>query len=435
MPIAGNRGELKFERSGTKTRGLRSHWREVCLRVIGMGLNTKSRAGGLRTELRFVVLLLTLCLGSAAMSAELPRLYVRPGETVVVAISDKEIKLDKASPQDLKVTSDAAANTSAKLWVLTFKAPATKDLSEVPVLYSVGTENRSVVIQVSASPEPDSATLASAATLLGQMLVVAIIMESAFAVIFNWRVFLEFFDGRGVRTVVMFLGGWIVATVLHQDFVGSLFDVYLRTGVGDQHNSTWMTQVLTALVLAGGSASVNQLFVALNLRQAKTIETITDKVPPNKAWIAIQVANIQEGDKVVVVDAANGEAASASTEHVVGVIPAAGLWERFKKYFWRDRYRLPMSRGFVVDPDKEYAFVVRRIRASANGFVTTNFDLAGRELKYVPPIDPVTNQPVVPDPHAGEDPGSVSAANLSPPPRRYAFVKGAIIDFRIALPA
>ncbi|MGO7208990.1 hypothetical protein ACCT30_49410, partial [Rhizobium ruizarguesonis] len=111
-------------------------------------------------------------------------------------------------------------------------------------------------------------------------------------------------------TVVMFIGGWIVATVLHQDFVGSLFDIYLRTGGGNDQHSTWITQVLTALVLAGGSASVNQLFVALNLREAKTIETVTEKVPPNKAWIAIKVMNIKKGDKVLIVDAANGEAAT-----------------------------------------------------------------------------------------------------------------------------
>ncbi|MGO7273029.1 hypothetical protein [Rhizobium ruizarguesonis] len=400
-----------------------------------MTLSGKQFAGTLRNEIRYVALLLTLCFASVALSSELPRLYVRPGENIVVARSEKEIELNASSSQDVKLTSDAAVNTQAKLWVLSFKAPPEKDTSEVSVVYSIGTDKYSVIIQVSATPEPDSATLASAATMLGQMLVIAIIMESAFAVIFNWRVFLEFFDGRGVRTVVMFIGGWIVATVLHQDFVGSLFDIYLRTGGGNDQHSTWITQVLTALVLAGGSASVNQLFVALNLREAKTIETVTEKVPPNKAWIAIKVMNIKKGDKVLIVDAANGEAATAATEHLVGVMPAAGFGERLKKYFWRDRNRLPMSRGFVVDPEKEYAFVIRRTRANSAGLMTENFDLAGRSLTYVPPIDPATGQPVNPDPHAGEDPGGVSASELSPAPRRYSFVKSAIVDFRVTLPA
>jgi hypothetical protein len=265
------------------------------------------------------------------------------------------------------------------------------------------------------------------------MLVIAIILESAFAVIFNWQVFLEFFDGRGVRTVIMFIGGFIVATALHQDYVGSLLEVYLRTGIGDEKHSTWMTQVLTALVLAGGSASVNQLLVALNLRQAKTAETVTEKIPPNKAWVAIKVDNITKGDRVVVIDATNGEAATGATEHVVGVMPGAGVGERLNKYFWRDRFRLPMSRGFVVDPDKEYAFVIRRTRGSAKDAVTDNFDLAGRQLIYIPPKD-AKGKPIDPDPHAGEEPGGVSTAELSPPPRRYAFMKGAIVDFRVDLP-
>jgi hypothetical protein len=398
-----------------------------------MSSSKKGRFGTQRSGLCYILLLLTLCLASAAMSAELARLYVRPGETVVVATSDKEIKLDKGSSPELKVTSDAVGTTAAKLWVLTFKAPATKEPTEIPVIYSVGTENRSIVVQVSASPEPDSATLASAATLLGQMIVVAIILESAFAVIFNWRVFLEFFDGRGVRTVVMFLGGWFVATALHQDFVGALFDVYLRTGGGDEQ-SDWITQVLTALVLAGGSASVNQLFVALNLREAKTIETVAERAPPEKAWIAIKVENVKKGDKILIVDAANGEAATAESEHIAGVIPAPGVGERFKKYFWRDRNRLPMSRGFVVDPGKEYAFVVRRSRLLGGVVVTDNYDLAGRPLTYVTPIDPNTGQPITPDPYEGQDRGSVPLKALSPPSRRYAFVKGAIVDFRIVLP-
>lgn len=191
---------------------------------------------------------------------------------------------------------------------------------------------------------------------------------------------------------------------------------------------------MTALVLAGGSASVNNLFVALSLRQPKTIDAVTPKAPPNKAWVAIKILNVGENDKILVVDAANGEGASASTEHIVGVIPAAGLRERLAKYFVRDRNRLPMSNGFVVDPETEYAFVIRRTRPQGTTFVTENFDLTGRALIYISPIDPTTKQPVDPNDPKKADGGLVSVSELTPPPRRYSFAKGAVIDFRVTLP-
>lgn len=116
-----------------------------------MTLSGKQFAGTLRNEIRYVALLLTLCFASVALSSELPRLYVRPGENIVVARSEKEIELNASSSQDVKLTSDAAVNTQAKLWVLSFKAPPEKDTSEVSVVYSIGTDKYSVIIQVSAT--------------------------------------------------------------------------------------------------------------------------------------------------------------------------------------------------------------------------------------------------------------------------------------------
>ena len=156
-------------------------------------------------------------------------MYVRPGETILVAYSDKAaIKLDApASSQTVKLTTDASG-TAAKVWTVTFTAPKDGNPGETDVTYTIDGVQHHIIVQVSAIPQPDSSTLGSAATILGQMLVVAIIMESAFAVIFNWRVFLEFFDGRGVRTVVMFIGGWIVAYVARTSSVRSSTSIFER---------------------------------------------------------------------------------------------------------------------------------------------------------------------------------------------------------------
>ncbi|RWE78114.1 hypothetical protein [Mesorhizobium sp.] len=366
---------------------------------------------------------------SAALGADIPRLYVRPGETVVVARSDKVIALDPSVSPAVKLTTDTTGSKAPTIWIITYTAPPANDVGEVAIGYTEGAERHNVILQVSAMPQADSSTIASAGTILAQMLVIAVVLESAFAVIFNWRVFLEFFDGRGIRTVVMFIGGWIVATLFHQDFVGSLFDAYLGATKSNAQHTTWGTQFLTALVLAGGSASVNQLLIALNMREVKTAESVSEKAPPDRAWVAIKVSGIVKGDAILVIDAGNGETPSSDAEHVVGVMPAAGVKERLLKYFWRDRYRVPMSRGFVVDPTKEYAFVIQRSNKTADGeTVTDYFDVTGRRLNLV------GLGPTAMTPNGGKGAKEVTGSELTPPPRRYSFAKGAVIDFQVKLP-
>jgi hypothetical protein len=47
--------------------------------------------------------------------------------------------------------------------------------------------------------------------------------------------------------------------------------------------------ILTAAILAGGSAGVNTMLVALGFREVKTPATIAPRVPPDRAWIALHV--------------------------------------------------------------------------------------------------------------------------------------------------
>ncbi len=50
----------------------------------------------------------------------------------------------------------------------------------------------------------------ASAKALTMLFVTAVVLESAFAVIFNWRVFLAYFDTRGLKTIVMIVISTIV---------------------------------------------------------------------------------------------------------------------------------------------------------------------------------------------------------------------------------
>lgn len=68
--------------------------------------------------------------------------------------------------------------------------------------------------------------------LLGELtglFVVATVMESALALLFQWRLYREFFNGRAVKTVVMVAVGYAVATQFNYD----IFDRIVRLAGGE----------------------------------------------------------------------------------------------------------------------------------------------------------------------------------------------------------
>lgn len=337
-------------------------------------------------------------------SSEVSQRFVRPGETVVLAQSKDKLELTGTGVGTARVLSET--NTAGETsWALTYTAPTSPTVTQDTVAFTGGGQAQSVIIELSAlNAADDPNVIGRAGRILFAMLVVAVVLESAFAVIFNWRVFLEFFDGRGVRTLLMFLGAYLIVATFRQDYVGQLFAVYSG---GEGRDSGAATQLLTALVLAGGSASVNSLMVSLNLRQNRSAEEVVEKPPKTKAWIAV---GVRLKDAVNVVEIVRNEKSSGDTsrEELVGVVRPTGFWERLSKYFWRDVRRFPMNGGFEVEPGKEYAIVIVGRDRDGNEILC---DATGQRL---------VRKPTLPE-------------RYEPPPRSYVFAPGAIVDFNVTL--
>lgn len=370
-------------------------WLNLCTKTFARITNLRYR----RLLMLFFSLLAFAAVVSPA-SAEVGRLFVQPGSTTVLEQGKDKIEITGAVPPGAHVLT-TESGTNQPFWILTYTASNPPIADEVAITFSQGNTSKSRLIEISNTPtSEDPALIGKTIRLLFAMLIIAVILESAFAVLFNWRVFLEFFDGRGIRTLVMFLAAYLVVVRFDMDFVADLLKIYLLPVT-----SSIETRLLTALVLAGGSASVNALMVALNLRENRKVEDLAQKPPKTKAWIALKVHRKNAQKIIEITQHSKPITAGTTSQELLGLVRPQNVFQRLAKYFWRDVERLPMTAGIEVQPGIEYTFVIRGINRDG---VEIFCDASGQSL-------------------------SNSDGTYTPNPRAYVFAQGAIIDFEITL--
>lgn len=141
--------------------------------------------------------------------------------------------------------------------------PAADDDPEVSITFSIGdpptapggactaTFDQKLTVVVDKLPTVPAAALDEAFRILMAAFVLALLMESAFALLFNWRLFQEYFVGRAWRTPIMFLISLAVVNQFGLDLLASLFNAYHGNSVNVPGGP--VTQVLTAMIISGGS--------------------------------------------------------------------------------------------------------------------------------------------------------------------------------------
>ena len=185
--------------------------------------------------------------------------------------------------------------------------------------------------------------------------VVALLLESGLAVLFNWRPFLMLFDARGVRTVVSVAFGYLFVRAFDLDIVRELVNAYSTDPPKD---SEFGSQFISALILAGGSAGVNKLLVALGFREVKTVEQVVSKPPPTRAWISVALTRKDAKGPVDVHIGQDGK------DVVAGTITSSSRRLGILTYFIRDYGRFPPSGGHAVDPDKPVTVQLKGVDAN-----------------------------------------------------------------------
>lgn len=100
------------------------------------------------------------------------------------------------------------------------------------------------------------------AEVLFLFLVLSLVFESAMSVIFDWRVFIRHFEGRGVKTPLIVGVAFLVFWNYELDIVADI----LRALDVETTAKSLPGQFLTALLIAGGSGGIFRIFSRLGIR-------------------------------------------------------------------------------------------------------------------------------------------------------------------------
>ena len=364
---------------------------------------------------RYAVLLsAVVCAAHAPLLAQAPAspsttpaatpIAVRPGQQVVLDSAPCLVAVDPPPGGAVEI----ARASDSKLYAV-YNAPASATSTAAVVIVESGPKatadgkgcespsRKRFEIIVTRAPEIPPGALEQSFRILMSAFVLAVVLESAFALLFNWRLFLEFFVGKAWRTPIMFLGALVVVRAFDLDLMAQLFQVY-NPVANAPDRATWFTSVITAMVLAGGSVGVNRVLVALGFRSQLRPEAVEPELEPTEAYVAIRVAGASTKSIYQVnMDVLDSIPADAPT--TLGFVGGpADLRARFVELLFPVRNRIPRSGGLRVSIKKAYRISVTDL---GDG---THYDTLGR------PID---------DPKKSQV---------------FAFAPKAIVDFTIPIP-
>ncbi len=118
--------------------------------------------------------------------------------------------------------------------------------------------------QGAGTPDP---RMAKVGEVLVVFLVLSVVFEVALTPIFNWRVFLARFDGKGIKTPLTILVAMIVFWSYELDIIRDLL-----VALGYTASLSFGGQFVTSLLIAGGSDGVFRIFTRLGIRNPQERE-------------------------------------------------------------------------------------------------------------------------------------------------------------------
>uniref|UniRef100_I2PZD6 Uncharacterized protein n=1 Tax=Desulfovibrio sp. U5L TaxID=596152 RepID=I2PZD6_9BACT len=208
---------------------------------------------------------------------------------------------------------------------------------------------------------------------LAGLFVVATIMESALATLFNWRLYREFFNGRAVKTLVMIGFGYSIVNAFQYDIVARIIGI-----AGGNAASNICSGILSALVLAGGSAAVFELFKRLGLRPPVDPTQPQPQPAADKAWVSVRIVPLGPLDPVSVhfekVD--KPTQAQCDAPPLASVLAKKTFRERLANVFMTDPLRFPPAGGRSVEAEAVYRITVKARRRVIVNNEPRNEDLA-----------------------------------------------------------
>lgn len=178
--------------------------------------------------------------------------------------------------------------------------------------------------------------------------VIAVILEQALALIFDWKPFRETFDRLAVKPIVSFLFALGLVHEFNLDIVADLMKVYGSTAV----NVGMISKLVTALVLAGGSGGINRILQRLGFRNDATFKK---EVPPPPTMAHVAVVPMPKAPKPDIASVTIIGIDANGTAHSLGTVPGANIGRDPKglgAWFLQEKGRFPSEGGFPLAPGK-----------------------------------------------------------------------------------
>lgn len=352
--------------------------------LVWRALDLASCAGTVRR----ITIILTLALLTApatsfAQSERGMRVAMKPGTSSLIDSAGCVKNVKSTGPGNVETPSIVAP--TARTFVI-FTATA-EQRDEKTFTADVGPKEsadgksceaavtRKYTISFDASPAVSSTALESSFQILVAAFVIALLLESAFALLFNWRVFQAFLNGKAARTPIMLLGAWLVVHKFDFDLMTSLIQAYRP--IGGAATGSWFTELLSAMILAGGSVGVNKILVTLGFRSLVKDDEVPPKLDDTQAWVSIEVAPKKRGDKVRVAITEVTPAAGVICTTTVGV--AGSQKPTLRGLLLGENYRVPRAGGMRVETAKYYTITLHDL---TNG---GSYDVTGETLQAINP--------------------------------------------------
>ncbi|WKA30596.1 hypothetical protein [Bradyrhizobium roseum] len=181
------------------------------------------------------------------------------------------------------------------------------------------------------------------------LFVLAVLVESGLALLFRWRPFLDYFDSRSMNALVAFLFSLLLVRLFNLDISSQLISVYTDSSYTFDSWKGWPGSLLTAMIIAGGSAGVNRIFQNFGFRPTSSQEQPKKpELVKTEAWIAVTLLRDKSKGSVVVL----------INDQAVGAISGSSPRYRFLQYFVRNKGRFPQTGGYSVLAGAEHEITV-----------------------------------------------------------------------------
>jgi len=181
---------------------------------------------------------------------------------------------------------------------------------------------------------------------------------------------LAYFSLPGVKTIIMIVVSWLIVNTFGIDVMASLIAAYKSPATGPPVDPATISgpasRFITALILAGGSAGVNRIMVALGFRSVRTQEEVIPRPPVNTAWVAVRLKrNRAVGDVFVKIQTIGPAAGNPNAP-----APIAGVIRQKRSQLsgllFSQVDRFPPNGGHTVLPNTIYGIIVNGIDAEGN---------------------------------------------------------------------